>query len=302
VPELPEVETIVRDLRATLIGKLIVGMILRQKCITNMLRVPPDFFYECTIGQNIISVLRKGKYIIVPLSNGNVVVFHLGMTGKLLIKPPVDVSFEERLSNSELIDKHTHLLLELVDDSGEGDDVELHFNDVRTFGNIWLVPNVEDINELDVPGLKDLGPDALGITLEDFSKVLKSKRNVKSVLLDQRKIAGIGNIYADEALFSARIHPLKTGGGLGLEETARLWFAVKYVLKQGIKYRGSSISDYTDASGSTGSFQNHHKVYGKVGQKCADCGDVIVRIRVGGRSTHFCPTCQPTDRSSKMEE
>jgi formamidopyrimidine-DNA glycosylase len=125
------------------------------------------------------------------------------MTGKLLLKPAADASFEDRLSDGELINKHTHLVLELIDDLGEEEDLELHFNDVRTFGNIWVCPEVQDIDDVNVPGLRELGPDALGITLGEFTTAVKTKRNVKSVLLDQRKIAGVGNIYADEALFAA---------------------------------------------------------------------------------------------------
>jgi len=293
MPELPEVETIVRDMRPAVIGKLIGGMIIRPACIKHMLKVTPDTFYENTIGQSITSVLRKGKYILLTLSNSSVVVLHLGMTGKLWLRPSVDASFEERLADGKLIDKHTHLIIELIDDTGDAEDLELHFNDVRMFGNIWVSVDVRDVTTIDIPGLSELGPDALGITLDEFSKSVKIKRNIKSVLLDQRKIAGVGNIYADEALFSAGVHPLKSGLNLTEEEIAKLWLAVKYVLKQGIKYRGSSISDYTDTSGSIGSFQNYHKVYGKADQKCEECEDVVVRIKIGGRSTHFCPACQP---------
>lgn len=297
MPELPEVETIVRDIRPNIIGKIISGMIIKEKCIQNMLQTSPRAFYEGTIGQAVVTVLRKGKYIILPLSNDNVLIMHLGMTGKLLLTTSPDMSFEERLTNNDYIDKHTHFIIEFMDlggaeEFGVVEDIELHFNDVRMFGNIWLLENVEDINKLDIPGLRELGPDALGISFQEFQSAVASKRTIKSILLDQTRIAGVGNIYADEALFSAHIHPSTKGILLTDKQKSRLWFAVKSVLKQGLKYRGSSVSNYATADGSKGSFQNYHRVYGKTGKKCVDCKNIIEKIKLVGRSTHFCPSCQ----------
>ncbi len=293
MPELPEVETIVRGLRPNIMGRIISGMIIRAKADAHLLQTTPQHFYEQTIGQTVTTVLRKGKYIILPLSNDNVIVFHMGMTGYLLISETPDITFDARLSD-ETIDKHTHFLMEFMDGSGSDlPDLELHFNDVRLFGNIWLVEDAKDIDNLDVPGLRELGPDALGISLQKFEEAVCSKRPIKGVLLDQKKIAGVGNIYADESLFSAHIHPATRGSSLTANQTSTLWFTIKSVLKQGIKYRGSSTSDYTTTDGSKGSFQNYHRVYGKTGQKCEDCGHVIERIKLAGRSTHFCPSCQP---------
>ncbi len=293
MPELPEIETIVRELRPAIMGRLISGMVIRAKANAHMLRTSSQHFYESTIGQVVTTVLRKGKYIIFPLTNNNVIVFHLGMTGKLLLRNVPEVSFGERFSE-EYVDKHTHFIIEFMDQSG-GDlvDIELMFNDVRLFGNIWLVEDADDINNLNVPGLKDLGPDALGISLSQFEEIMCSKRSIKATLLDQRKIAGVGNIYADEACFSAHIHPATPGASLTSDQMDKLWFSVKSVLKQGIKYKGSSTSDYTTTDGSKGSYQKHHRVYGKLGQKCGDCSHVIERIKLAGRSTHFCPACQP---------
>jgi formamidopyrimidine-DNA glycosylase len=183
--------------------------------------------------------------------------------------------------------------MELTDPSGEKKDIELQFNDVRLFGSITLIPNADDIENLPIPtGLASLGTDALGIDSQEFSQIMRTRRNVKSVLLDQRKIAGVGNIYADEACFSAGIHPTRQGKSLSEVEQVKLWFSVKSVLKAGLKYRGSSVSDYTDTSGREGSFQTHHQVYQKTGQSCVVCGATIQRIKLGGRSTHFCPNCQ----------
>jgi formamidopyrimidine-DNA glycosylase len=275
-------------------GRMVSGMVVRSKAQSHILQVAPQHFYEQTIGQTVSTVLRKGKYIILPLSNDNVIVFHLGMTGRLLLSEVPDITFDERFSGDSYVNKHTHFLIEFMDMSGDSlPDLELHFNDVRLFGKIWLVEDAESIDELDVPGLKDLGPDALGISLKNFEEVMCSKRSIKSILLDQVKIAGVGNIYADEALFSAHIHPATRGSSLTPNQTSTLWFAVKSVLKQGIKYRGSSTSDYTTTDGSKGSYQDYHRVYGKTGQKCTDCGSAIERIKIIGRSTHFCPSCQP---------
>jgi formamidopyrimidine-DNA glycosylase len=294
MPELPEVETIVRDIRPFIMGKMINGMIIKASCQRNILKVRAERFYEQVIGGEVVTVLRKGKYIILPLSNNNVIVMHLGMSGRILLHRGPTVTLEDV---SESVDKHTHLILELIDLSDgsiEGiEDVQLHFNDPRTFGKIYLLEDVEDIEDLDIPGLKALGPDALGISHKEFQGMVQSKRAIKSILLDQTKIAGVGNIYADEALFEGRIHPTRPGSSLNLEESSKLRFAVKAVLKEGIRFRGSSTSDYLTADGSKGSYQDHHRVYRKTGQKCVDCGSIIQRIVLAQRGTHFCPTCQP---------
>jgi len=292
MPELPEVETIVRELRSQIMGRMITGLVLREKALNNLLQTDATRFYQGMMNQTIVTVLRKGKYIIIPLSNNNVLVLHLGMTGKLWVLDAPDVDFVDQLTGEDYVDKHTHMLIEVIDPAGEEDDLELHFNDVRLFGNIWLVEDVQDLDSLDVPGLRELGPDALGMTLREFTEIMRSKRPVKAILLDQNKIAGVGNIYADEACFCAGVHPATKGMSLTEEKLDKLWFAVKTVLKQGIKYRGSSTSDYTTTDGSAGSYQQHHRVYQKTGQKCVDCGALVERIKIVGRSTHFCPTCQ----------
>jgi formamidopyrimidine-DNA glycosylase len=292
MPELPEVETIVRDIRPVIIGKMISGLVIRPKAQSNLMNVDAQTFYEHTMTQIVVTVVRKGKYIIIPLDNDAAIVMHLGMTGKVLVRDVPDVDFDQRFTSDNFVDRHTHFLMELTDPSGEDADIELHFNDVRLFGHIWLVPNMEDINDIPIPGLKELGPDALGITIQEFSQIMRTRASIKSVLLDQKKIAGVGNIYADEACFSAGVRPTRKGASLSKEERAKLWLAVKTVLKEGLKYRGSSVSDYTDASGTAGSFQEHHRVYQKTGQKCVDCQDKIQKIKLSGRSTHFCPSCQ----------
>lgn len=293
IPELPEVETIVRDLRPHMIGRMITSLILRMKALNHLLQTDSEQFYQGIMNATVVAVLRKGKYIIFPLSNNNVLVIHLGMTGRLLIQESLDIDFINQLMVDDYIDKHTHMLIKLIDPLGELEDIELHFNDVRLFGNIWLMKNVQNIEKLNIPGLKDLGRDALGILLNEFEQIMCNKRAIKAVLLDQSKVAGVGNIYADEACFAAGIHPTTKGSSLTEEQLLKLWFSVKSVLKQGIKYKGSSTSDYTTTNGNRGSFQDYHRVYRKTGQKCVECGTIIERIKIVGRSTHFCPSCQP---------
>lgn len=293
MPELPEVETIVRDLRPLLMGRLLTGMVVKGKAQKNILKTDVQTFYEGTILQEVQTVLRKGKYIIMPLTNGNVVVFHLGMTGQLLVNEVPDGSWDDRFGD---LDEHVHIVLEFMDQSEMNlPDLELSFRDIRMFGNIWLVHDADDIERLGISGLDSLGPDALGITLAQFEEAMSSKRSVKAILLDQASLAGVGNIYADEACFEAKIHPARPGHSLTGGEKARLWFAVKSVLKEGIRFGGSSTSDYVTADGSKGSFQERHRVYGKTGQKCVDCGHIIEKIKIVGRSTHFCPLCQPRE-------
>jgi formamidopyrimidine-DNA glycosylase len=292
MPELPEVETIVRDIRPQIMGKMISGLVMRPKAQSNLMNVDPQTFYEHTMTQIVTTVLRKGKYIIMPLDNDAAIVMHLGMTGKVLVRDVPEVAFDERFTSDDFVNRHTHFMMELTDPSGEEPDMELQFNDVRLFGKIWLIPELEDINNVPIKGLAELGPDALGITIEEFARIMRTRASIKSVLLDQKKIAGVGNIYADEACHMAGVHPARRGESLSKEERAKLWLATKTVLKEGLKYRGSSVSDYTDADGVEGSFQKHHKVYQKTGQECAFCQDTIQKIKLSGRSTHFCPSCQ----------
>jgi formamidopyrimidine-DNA glycosylase len=279
-------------------GRMITGLMVRASCYKGkgILRCQPQFFYENIILETIQAVIRRGKYIIMPLSSGNVLVFHMGMTGRLLLSEVPVMGFDERFSGENHVDKHTHLSIELMDQSAEDlPDLELRFHDPRMFGHIWMVEKPDNIERLNVPGLRDLGPDALDITLEQFTSLLRAcKKTIKSFLLDQTKLAGVGNIYADEACFVAKVHPASITSKLSDIEVAKIWFAVKTVLKEGIQYRGSSTSDFTTIDGTQGSYQKKHRVYGKEGVACVECAKPIERIKIIGRSTHFCPSCQPT--------
>ncbi len=268
MPELPEVETIVNDLRPEIVGKKIVEI----NCITPSTwrnKIPEN---DLMIGSKIDSIGRRGKNILIYLSNNLVLIVHLKMTGRLIYEPELAP-----------LTKHTHFIAKL-------DQGFLRFNDVRKFGYIDLV----DADKLEsIEYLNKLGPDALIISKSDFIKIIKSKnRIVKSLLLDQTVIAGIGNIYSDEALFMAGINPRAISSKLSAEKAGLLHNAIISTLKKAIKSRGSSVSDYVDGSGKPGGFQYHLKVYGREGEPCRKCGKPIKRVKLGSRSSHYCSHCQ----------
>lgn len=294
MPELPEVETIVRDLRPALMGRIITGLMVGSACLEKMLQTPPRRFYEGIVMEQVQAVLRRGKYILIPLSNFNVIVLHLGMSGRLLITEvdPEEGDMIERFEEENPLNKHTHFALEFMESAG-GNDIAVGFYDPRRFGRIWLAEDVQNIADLDIPGLRNLGTDALDLQLDQFSELLENrKRTVKSLLLDQTQIAGVGNIYADEACFVAKVHPARSVASLTRIEKSKLWFSIKTVLKEGIQHRGSSTSDYTSIRGDAGSYQKKHRVYGRKGHECVECAAPIERTLIAGRSTHYCPRCQ----------
>jgi formamidopyrimidine-DNA glycosylase len=262
MPELPEVETVARSL-APLIGRRIVSAEFRS------LRVlrggNPDAMAAGLAGKRIAGVQRYGKFIVVPLDGGSYLLIHLGMTGRLLLGGPVG--------------KHTHAVLTL-------DDGVLLFDDSRQFGSFQLSE--------DFPArVARLGPEPLEISLADFTAALKRhKTRVKSLLLNQRFLRGVGNIYADEALFRAGIHPLAIANRLRADRPRRLYEALQQVLREAIDAGGSSISDYVDAQGRKGFFQLSHRVYQRAGEPCVHCGTTIRRLVITQRSSHFCPRCQ----------
>ena len=206
---------------------------------------------------------RRGKFILIGLDQGTLTV-HLGMTGKLLV--------------SGTAGAHTHGVFTF-------DDGMLLYHDPRQFGRIEWSPK-------DPARVVALGPEPLEITLEDFVKRLARKARVKALLLNQRFLAGVGNIYADESLFAAGIHPLASASRLSRTRAERLYAAIRTTLARAIELGGSSISDYVNADGERGWFQGEHRVYGREGQPCAKCGGAVRKILVAQRGTHFCPRCQ----------
>jgi formamidopyrimidine-DNA glycosylase len=262
MPELPEVETVVRSL-ARLAGRRILSAEFRG---ARVLRgADPERLAASLQGRRIAGVKRYGKFILAPLEGGGYLVVHLGMTGRLLLGAAPG--------------KHTHAIFTL-------DRGVLLYDDSRQFGCVQFS---EDIPER----VKRLGPEPLEVSFADFAASLaRRKTRVKALLLDQRFLRGLGNIYADEALFRAGIHPLATAARVRGGRARRLYDAIAAVLTEAIAAGGSSISDYVDALGRGGFFQNSHRVYQRTGAPCVACGTPIRRILVSQRSSHFCPACQ----------
>ena len=284
MPELPEVETIVRGLRASLPGRRILSVRLGKTDFID----DPVALAESLPGARIEGVERIGKFIClelipgVPLASPAARVHlyvHLGMTGQLTLLEP----------NSRNA-PHTHVFLAL--DNGQ----ELRYTDIRRFGRIVLVDGPR------IAGFRDrLGSEPLEITFEGFRERLGGRRaRIKALLLDQRVLCGLGNIYADESLFRARLHPARLASDLTESQMAGLYRAVKETLTAAIRLRGSSISDYVDSAGNRGEFQRRHRVYRREGRPCVRCRTLIRRITIAGRSSSFCPRCQPAPRGTKL--
>jgi formamidopyrimidine-DNA glycosylase len=275
MPELPEVETIRRDLEALVIGKRIIGVTIAPefgKPVTVLKGIDEATFREGVVGAQVDAVERRGKYLAMRLDTSALIVVHLRMTGTLLYREP-----------SAPPERFLRLTLHLDD----GHD--LRFTDMRKFGGFWLV---DDFTEASKGGL---GPEPLSeeFTVEVLAAALaKRKAPVKSILLDQKYVAGIGNIYADEACYAACIDPRRLGADVTPEEVEKLHGAVKDVLLFGVASRGASFQDYKDLAGEEGSMHMHVKVFRRTGKPCYNCGKPIERVKLGGRSTHFCPRCQ----------
>lgn len=274
MPELPEVETVVRGLREVICGKTIDEVEVYEEMIIGYPQEISEFKNNLE-NREITGMGRRGKYIVLELEKEFLLIIHLRMTGKLLIK-----------QQGEEMDKHTRVILKLK----EGIDV--HFNNVRKFGRMYLVNK----NSTDkAGGFDNLGPEPLDsdFSPEVMQEIISNKTaSIKSVLLDQKNIAGLGNIYTDEALFRAGIKPDKTAKKLQKKEIKKLYESIITVLKAGIKYKGTSFSDYVNALGESGDFQEKLMVYGKDGEKCPKCDCEISRTKISGRATHYCPECQ----------
>ncbi len=277
MPELPEVETVRRDLTAKLTGRRLVEVVATGGRSLRRLG-GPEPLVEATLGATVERLDRHGKYLLIGLDRPSVLVVHLGMSGQLRL---VGAGAPEM--------PHTHARW-LLDDARE-----LRFVDPRTFGEVFVSTRV---GMAGLPAeLAHLGPDALlGISGPgSLGRLLAGRRRrIKPVLLDQRVLAGVGNIYADEILWSARISPDRPAGGLSPAELRRLRAALQGILRSAIEHRGSSIADqqYRDPAGAVGSHQLHHEAYGREGLPCRRCGHPISRVRDSGRSTFSCPHCQ----------
>jgi formamidopyrimidine-DNA glycosylase len=263
VPELPEVETVVRSLLPHLRGRTIRSAEFRQ---VRVLRGDPDEMARRLAGRRITGIDRRGKFIMMHLDgDGGIFTVHLGMTGRLLIGGEIG--------------KHTHAILQL-------DKGVLTYDDPRQFGRLeWSDGEPRSVGKL--------GPEPLEVEFDEFWKKLHGRNTkMKALLLDQGFLGGVGNIYADEALFRAGIHPLARAGKVSRPRALRLYNAIREVLTEAIESRGSSVSDYVDADGRLGSFQQSHRVYQRHGEPCVVCGRPIRRTLVSQRGTHYCANCQ----------
>jgi formamidopyrimidine-DNA glycosylase len=287
VPELPEVETVVRDLRPLLVGRRFRAVAQQSK---KALRKPWQTQWNpLLISQRVVSVERRGKWIVLTLEGDRHLVFHLGMTGQLTAVP----------GEAELL-PHTHLVFDLEEPENgtNGSAMQLRFRDIRRFGSATLF---DSRAALDVFFAETgLGPEPFDLDPRDFCQRLASiKRPVKAMLLDQQVVAGVGNIYADEALFEARLHPTWRACDLDRTEANRLRKAIATVLRRAINRRGSTIRNYVGGSGLEGKYQNEFRAYGRVGEPCRRCGTAIESMRLAGRSTYFCPHCQQAEESPR---
>jgi formamidopyrimidine-DNA glycosylase len=271
MPELPEVETIVKGLRKTVAGKKIRSI---QVIFPGIVRQDTKKFKKNVDKCEIRRVRRRGKYILIDLSNRNTILVHLGMTGNFLL-----------VKSSNPLNKHDHLVIRF-----NKNWKELRYNDQRKFGKIKSFPTSK---EEKVSELNKLGPESLNISSSDFIDLFqKRKGRIKSALLNQQIIAGLGNIYADESLFEARIHPSQKIDQLTFPQLRKLHQAIRIILRKAIKAGGSSIENYYNVKGEIGAFQLQHKVYGREGLFCKKCGTKIKRIKISQRSSYFCPKCQ----------
>ncbi len=278
MPELPEVEVMRRDLEKEIVGKKIKSVdVTKMRTIRRYKQRKP--FISALEGAKITGIQRRGKYLLAKLDNGDVLVIHLGMSGQL----------RRAAGTKEPLAKHTHVVITFTQGG------QLRFIDPRTFGEMF-VTQLDGI-ETEVEELAHLGMDPLEtvVSWDYFGELVAQRQSkLKPLLMDQKFIAGIGNIYSDEILHHAGLRWDRMSNELRPEEIRRLYRAVGEVLHDGVKYRGSSLADeqYVDLFGKLGGFQEHHQVYARDGQACLRCRRQIVREKVGGRSTFYCPFCQ----------
>jgi len=287
VPELPEVETTVRELKKAILGRKIEDV---WSDFQKIVKTPKDFreFRRKITGKKIEAIWRRAKNIIIELSGSDSLLIHQKMTGHLLFGKWQKEKGKWRPEKRGLLDDPANRFLHLIFYLDNGKMLAL--SDMRKFAKVELKNKGVLKKELD-----SLGPEPLekSFSFEKFKGVLQNKKGkVKQVLMDQAVIAGIGNIYADETLWLAKIHPLKDVSKLSFDELKRIYKAIKKILPLAIKLRGDSFSDYRRPAGGKGYFDIKRKVYRRKGEKCSRCGTIIQRIKISGRSAHFCPECQ----------
>jgi formamidopyrimidine-DNA glycosylase len=280
MPELPEVETVAQGLRRRALGRRIANVEVRHAAV---IAGSPEEFISTLEGRKLAAVSRKGKAIAVELaaedgSAPRFLLVRLGMTGQLTVAP-----------HEAPIEPHTHVFITL-DDGRE----ELRFRDARRFGRLRSLTQAELEKVLGA-----LGPDAQRVTAPQFRAAMRGRKGaIKSWLMNQNLVAGLGNIYADEALFEARIHPLSQPGRVSADKAHQLYKAVRKVLGRAVQLGGTTFSDYLDIEGRPGAFLKKLRVYQHTGEPCRRCGQTIRRIVIAGRSSHFCARCQPRPRAA----
>lgn len=265
MPELPEVETIKRELEKAILGNKIVDVLINNPRVIKGIK-KEDFIKELR-NVTLKNIIRKGKLLIFELSSGQSLAIHLKMTGQLVYPGNASqsrVSF--KFANGKWLD----------------------FNDRRLFGELRLLLDWRSLKFV-----KELGPEPFDITEEQFKEMLTNKKTkIKPLLMDQKFISGIGNLYAAEALFRARISPVRPVSSLSLQEKELLFKEIKDTLSEAIKHKGSSIDQYIQVNGRPGGYVRYHKVYDRQGKPCLSCKTLIKRVSLGGRGTYFCPKCQ----------
>ena len=276
MPELPEVENTVRDLKPLLVGRRFEGVDVRwPRMLSGM---PPEEFTERLLGRQIVNTDRRGKHMLFALDDGQTLMVHLRMTGQLRVAQA-----------DEPTGVHDHLIFAL------SDGAKLRYQDPRKFGRFLLT-------RTPLTALEKLGQEPLSESftpVELFTRIQGRRTAIKGLLLNQSVVAGLGNIYADEALFRAGINPQTPGATLTMADCSRLHSAIRQTLATAIREGGSTlgrsgIANYRRPNGDTGPYQDRHQVYGRAGKACLVCGAPIQRIKVAQRSTHFCPHCQPS--------
>lgn len=286
MPELPEVETIRRQLEKEVLKKKIAS--IETKGASKIIkRIAPATLRAHSVGKTVTGINRVGKNLIIVLSDSFAMVIHLGMSGQLLFKPKPKKSKSAKEAPSKKEEtKHLHLKINF------SDSTSLEFHDARTFGEIYTTP-MESLDE----SLGKLGHDPLESPLRwfEFAQMLQNSRSpLKALLLDQNVVAGIGNIYADEILFAAGLRYDREPSSLSAQEIRRLYRSIGEVLGEAVRLRGSTLSDgtYKDIYGKPGEYQFHHMVYAREDKQCKRCRGLITKAKFQGRSTYFCPLCQ----------
>lgn len=273
MPELPEVETICRGLSQHCVGAVVLGAHVHRPSFIRGSIQPADLFFGLTIER----VSRHGKQFVLESGCGRAILFHMGMSGSVTIRPFLSIHAT-----------HVHVHWTLLKN---GNKFEIHHKDPRRFGFVRTYSQMKTVRE---KIWSKLGPDALVVTAMNLSQSFKNKkRSIKAALLDQKVVAGIGNIYADESLFQSKIHPLRKANSITFQELEFFIRKLRLILNRSIKNGGSTIQDHTSALGTAGTFQNAHQVYGRGGEPCRVCGALLRQSICVQRTTVFCSICQP---------